>query len=30
MPMHPFTRTMLIIAGIAACLIVFYLEGSVF
>lgn len=30
MPMHPITRTLLIIAGIAACLLVFYLEGSVF
>ena len=30
MPMHPITRTMLIIVGIAACLLLFYLEGSVF
>lgn len=30
MPMHPVTRAMLIVIGIVACLIVFYLEGSVF
>ena len=27
MPMHPVTRTMLIVLGIAACLLVFWLEG---
>lgn len=27
MSMHPITRTLLIIVGIAACMLVFWLEG---